>query len=152
MAVLEGTEDAVVTSQRDGRNSQHSHDTLAARRSPHDCRHVPKVAVRRPPPCILCKTVCSPWQATISLDSAAVQANVYGGTHELVHHEFPALGIKHSLVDPMDSSKWEDALESSTEGKPQLTIGSECLVPCSPCNAEQVTSCALCPVQMDRVP
>ena len=44
-----------------------------------------------------------------------MQANVYGGTHELVHHEFPALGIKHSLVDPMDSSKWEDALESSTK-------------------------------------
>ena len=45
----------------------------------------------------------------------AVQANVYGGTHELMQYEFPVLGIKHTMVDPMDSSVWEDALQPGTK-------------------------------------
>ena len=47
-----------------------------------------------------------------------LQANVYGGTHELVHFEFPALGIKHTMVDPMDSSTWEDAIQPGTKARP----------------------------------
>ena len=40
---------------------------------------------------------------------------MYGGTHELVHEEFPSLGIEHTTVDPQDPAQWEQALRPNTK-------------------------------------
>lgn len=78
---------------------------------------------------MLCKIIISV-DGQLSAKFVAVQANVYGGTHELVHFEFPALGIKHTMVDPMDSSKWEDALQPGTKARPILQLAEKpCLQP-----------------------
>ena len=48
-----------------------------------------------------------------------MQDNVYGGTHELVHEEFPTLGIEYTTVDPRDPAQWERALRPNTKaGQP----------------------------------
>lgn len=61
------------------------------------------------------------------------QANVYGGTHELVHNEFPALGISHTLVDPFNSSVWKEALKPNTKVSPQR-VPFEALQTAHACN------------------
>ncbi|CAK0736697.1 hypothetical protein CVIRNUC_000788 [Coccomyxa viridis] len=48
-------------------------------------------------------------------DHLIIQDNVYGGTHELVHEEFPSLGIEHTTVDPQDPAQWEQALRPNTK-------------------------------------
>ena len=40
---------------------------------------------------------------------------MYGGTHELVHEEFPSLGIEFTTVDPQDPAQWEQALRPNTK-------------------------------------
>ena len=45
----------------------------------------------------------------------AMQDNVYGGTHELVHEEFPSLGIEYTTVAPQDPAQWERALRPNTK-------------------------------------
>ena len=40
---------------------------------------------------------------------------MYGGTHELVHEEFPTLGIEYTTVDPQDPAQWERALRPNTK-------------------------------------
>lgn len=47
-------------------------------------------------------------------DHLIVQDSLYGGTHDLVTHDLPALGIQVSLVDGRDPSSWQPNLRPTT--------------------------------------
>ncbi len=48
-------------------------------------------------------------------DHLLAQGCLYGGTHDLVHKDFPALGIRVSTVDGDDPSTWESQLTPRTK-------------------------------------
>ena len=57
---------------------------------------------------------------------------MYGGTHELVHEEFPSLGIEYTTVNPQDPAQWEQALRPNTKaGRPTSShrLKNECAMP-----------------------
>ena len=47
--------------------------------------------------------------------TACMQAAVYGGTYELVHHELVSLGIAISVIDQTDPETWRAALRPNTK-------------------------------------
>jgi cystathionine beta-lyase/cystathionine gamma-synthase len=50
----------------------------------------------------------------VSGDHLLVQDSLYGGTHDLVTHDLPALGIDVSLVDGRDPASWASQIRPST--------------------------------------
>ncbi len=47
-------------------------------------------------------------------DHFLAQDCLYGGTHDLITHDLPALGISHDVIDGGDSKDWEKALRPET--------------------------------------
>jgi cystathionine beta-lyase/cystathionine gamma-synthase len=44
-------------------------------------------------------------------DHLLVQRALYGGTHELIHHDLPTLGISHTVIDVTAPDTWAAALQ-----------------------------------------
>jgi cystathionine beta-lyase/cystathionine gamma-synthase len=49
-------------------------------------------------------------------DHLLAQNTLYGGTHDLLTHEFPKLGIAVDLIDADDASSWRAKLRPNTKG------------------------------------
>jgi cystathionine beta-lyase/cystathionine gamma-synthase len=49
-------------------------------------------------------------------DHLLAQNTLYGGTHDLITHEFPKLGIAVDLIDADDVSSWRSKLRPNTKG------------------------------------
>jgi cystathionine beta-lyase/cystathionine gamma-synthase len=49
-------------------------------------------------------------------DHLLAQNTLYGGTHDLLTHEFPKLGIAVDLIDADDVSSWHSKLRPNTKG------------------------------------
>ena len=69
-------------------------------------------------------------------DHLMVQSNLYGGTHDFVTRDLPALGITHTFVDASDPGTWERALAPRTRAfyveavtNPLLQVGELAEVP-----------------------
>ncbi len=78
--------------------------------------------------------------AILSLVSAGdhilAQDSLYGGTHDLITKDLPALGIRHTRIDASDPSSWAAKLEPRTRliyvealTNPLLTVGDLAAVP-----------------------
>jgi len=48
-------------------------------------------------------------------DHLLAQNTLYGGTHDLITHEFPKLGITVDLIDADDASSWQSKLRPNTK-------------------------------------
>lgn len=48
-------------------------------------------------------------------DHMLIQSAVYGITYDLVHQDFPSLGIEATKIDPQDPSGWKEKLRPTTK-------------------------------------
>jgi cystathionine beta-lyase/cystathionine gamma-synthase len=48
-------------------------------------------------------------------DHLLAQNCLYGGTHDLITKDFPALGIEHDFIDANDPSSWKEKLRPNTK-------------------------------------
>jgi cystathionine beta-lyase/cystathionine gamma-synthase len=69
-------------------------------------------------------------------DHILVQDSLYGGTHDLVTKDLPALGIRHTFIDASDPASWAALVEPRTRlvyvealSNPLLRVGDLAAVP-----------------------
>ena len=82
-------------------------------------------------------TIVSTFLALLcSGDHILVQGNLYGGTHDLLTHDFPGLGLSFDFMDADDPCSWERQLRPNTKAiyvetmsNPLLQVGDLKAVP-----------------------
>jgi cystathionine beta-lyase/cystathionine gamma-synthase len=69
-------------------------------------------------------------------DHLLAQSNLYGGTHDLITKDLPALGIEHTFVDGADAASWRARVTPRTRliyvealSNPLLQVGDLAAVP-----------------------
>jgi cystathionine beta-lyase/cystathionine gamma-synthase len=61
-------------------------------------------------------------------DHLLIQEQLYGGTHDFLTKDFPALGLSYDLIDPNNPDSWESKLKPRTKALYAETIGNPLMV------------------------
>ena len=61
-------------------------------------------------------------------DHLLIQEQLYGGTHDFLTKDFPALGLSYDLINPNDPNSWESKLKSRTKALYIETIANPLMV------------------------